>query len=108
MQELESLINKYEELSSTISFKAPRFNSEESLIEEFVSDLKELKKTDMKQIKINGEVLNEKETVIIKELIYGALQYGVQSEGYLEDTEHISKDEQVAILENFHSQFYKN
>lgn len=58
-------------------------------------------------IKINNEELTSKEVTVIEELVYGALQYGVQSSGFLEDEKNIPRDEQIEIIEGIQKKLLK-
>lgn len=58
-------------------------------------------------IKINDKRLTDKEVTVIEELVYGALQYGVQSSGFLEDEKNIPRDEQIEIIEGIQKKLDK-
>ena len=58
-------------------------------------------------IKTNNKELTSKEVTVIEELVYGALQYGVQSSGYLEDEKGLSPDEQIKIIEGIQKKLDK-
>lgn len=52
------------------------------------------------KIVINGIELDSKQSLIVKEAIYGHLSFGAQYEGYLEEAEGLSVDEQSSIIES--------
>ena len=56
------------------------------------------------KIVINGIELDSKQSLMVKEAIYGHLSFGVQCEGYLEE-EGLSVDEQNNIIESIYSIF---
>lgn len=57
------------------------------------------------KIVINGIELDSKQSLMVKEAIYGHLSFGVQYEGYLEEEEGLSVDEQKNIIESIYSIF---
>ena len=57
------------------------------------------------EIIINGKKLDFLEATILYELVYGALEYGVQSEGYLDDASGIPPHKQKMILKKLEELF---
>ena len=54
------------------------------------------------KIVINGIELDSKQSLMVKEAIYGHLSFGAQYEGYLEEEEGLSVDEQKNIIESIY------
>lgn len=63
------------------------------------------KKMEENKIVINGVELDSKQSLMVKEAIYGHLSFGAQYESYLEEEEGLSVDEQNNIIESIYSVF---
>ena len=99
----------YKRETSEEVFSSCFFNVNDLLdrIEEELDEIREEERKHMEENKIviNGVELDSKQSLMVKEAIYGHLSFGAQYESYLEEEEGLSVDEQNNIIESIYSIF---